>query len=258
MSLDLAYSETGNGSPVVIAHGLFGWKRNWATIAKYLGETHRVFSIDLRNHGESPHAPEMTYELMADDMARFIRAQELGPCPVIGHSMGGKASMMLALAHSDLVERLLVLDIAPVDYAHDYDTYVQQMNDIDLSTISRRSDVQPVIAQIAENPAVEAFLMQNLTTAQDGTYHWRVNLDAIDRHMGDIMSFPELDDAQKYSATTLFLGGGDSDRITNDYRTEILRFFPAADIDFITGAGHWVHADQPAAVLERFKAFLAS
>lgn len=257
MSLDLAYSETGHGSPVVIAHGLFGWKRNWATIAKYLGVTHRVFTIDLRNHGESPHAAEMAYDHMAEDMARFIERQGLGPCPVIGHSMGGKASMMLALTRSDLVERLLVLDIAPVDYTHDYDTYVQKMQEIDLSIVSRRSDVQPVIAQIAENPAVEAFLMQNLTTASDGTYQWRVNLDAIDRHMGDIMSFPDLSHGQNYSGSTLFLGGSQSDRITSAYRPEINRLFPGADIDFIADAGHWVHADQPAAVLDRFKSFLA-
>lgn len=257
MGLDLAYTETGDGPPVVIAHGLFGWKRNWATIAKYLGQTHRVTTVDMRNHGESPHAPEMTYPHMADDLAAFIENRGIGPCPVIGHSMGGKASMALALSHPGLVERLLVLDIAPVDYSHDYDTYVSTMKDIDLSAISKRSDVQPMIAGIAEDAGVEAFLMQNLTTAEDGSYRWRVNLDALETHMSDIMSFPDFSTDHAYPGQTLFLGGDQSDRIIPAYHAEIKQLFPSADIDFISDAGHWVHADQPQAVLERFQQFLA-
>ncbi|NQW00348.1 MAG: alpha/beta fold hydrolase [Rhodospirillales bacterium] len=257
MSLDLAYSETGSGEPVVIIHGLFGWKRNWATIAKHLGESHRVYTLDMRNHGESPHAPAMTYAQMADDIAQFISSQKIGPCPVIGHSMGGKASMTLALTQAELVQRLLILDIAPVAYSHDYDSYVSAMKQIDLAAISRRSDVQPAIASIAENPSVEAFLMQNLTTDTNGRYRWRINLDAIDHHMSDIMGFPAINSERAYPGPTLFLGGRNSDRIVPQYEAEIHRLFPAATVDFIDGAGHWVHADQPAAVLDRFRLFLA-
>ena len=149
MALDLAHTETGSGQLVLIAHGLFGWKRNWAGIAKHLSETHRVFTIDMRNHGASPHAPDMAYPDMAADMARFIEEKGLGAIPVIGHSMGGKASMTLALTRPELVERLLVLDIAPVDYAHDYVDYISAMQAIDLSQVTRRSDIEPVIAAVA-------------------------------------------------------------------------------------------------------------
>lgn len=257
MPLDLAYTETGSGQPVLIAHGLFGWKRNWAGIAKQLSETHRVFAIDMRNHGDSPHAPDMTYPDMAADMARFIEEKNLGAIPVIGHSMGGKATMALALSRPVLVERLLVLDIAPVDYAHDYVDYIAAMQGIDLSQVTRRSDIEPVIAAVAEDRSVQAFLMQNLTTADNGGYRWRVNLDALDQHMADIMEFPHFETAQAYDGVTLLLGGSDSDRITPQYQSEIDRLFPAAEIDFIDNAGHWVHADQPEAVLKRIQTFLA-
>jgi len=257
MPLDLAYTEAGSGHPVLIAHGLFGWKRNWAGIAKHLAETHRVFTIDMRNHGESPHAPEMSYIDMAADMASFIERKDLGAIPVIGHSMGGKAAMTLALSRPELVERLLVLDIAPVDYAHDYVDYIAAMQGIDLSNVTRRSDIEPVIAGVAEDRSVQAFLMQNLTTADTGGYRWRVNLDALQRHMAEIMSFPRFESAQAYTGPTLFLGGSELDRITPHYQGEIDRLFPAAEIDFIDKAGHWVHADQPEAVLKRLQAFLA-
>ena len=256
MGLDLAFSEFGSGTPVIIVHGLFGWKRNWASIAKGLSEQHRVFTVDMRNHGESPHAPEMTYQDMAGDIARFMDRHQLGPCPVIGHSMGGKASMVLALSRPERIERLLVLDIAPVPYEHDYSDYVIAMKNIDFSKVSRRSDVQPLIAEVADDPGTQAFLMQNLVTNSQGRYQWRVNLDAIERHMSDILNFPEIRSEQAYTGPTLFLGGRRSDYIAPQYQSEIDRLFPSADVDFIDNASHWAHVDQPIAVLERFRAFL--
>jgi len=257
MSLALAYSELGEGPPVLILHGLFGWKRNWASIAKGLSLTHRVFLLDMRNHGESPHADEMTYPAMAGDIAEFIESKSLGPCPVIGHSMGGKAAMMLALSRPELVERLLVLDISPVAYDHDYSDYVTAMKSIDFAQISRRGDVEPKIAPVVDNPGILSFLMQNLTTNANGQYTWRVNLGAIERDMGEILDFPNVDNEQAYAGTVLFLGGRDSAYIGPSYLGEIERLFPFADVDFIDNAGHWVHAEQPMATFERFKFFLA-
>ena len=256
MNLNLAYTELGAGKPVIILHGLFGWKRNWAGIAKGLANTHQVFTLDMRNHGESPHSSEMTYPDMAADIAYFIEQNQLGPCTIIGHSMGGKASMMLALTRPELVERLLVLDIAPVTYDHDYSDYVNTMKDIDLSEVSKRGDVEPIIADVVNNPAIQAFLMQNLVPNGQGRYRWRVNLDAFKTHMPDILGFPEISNEHAYTAKTLFLGGRQSDYIAAPYQSEINRLFPAADVDFIDDAGHWVHADQPKAVLARFQAFL--
>lgn len=256
MSVALAYTELGEGPPVVILHGLFGWKRNWASIAKKLSQSHRVFLLDMRNHGESPHANDMTYTAMAGDIAEFIENQALRPCPVIGHSMGGKAAMMLALSRPELVERLLVLDISPVAYDHDYSNYVNAMASIDFTQVARRGDVEPTIAAVVDNPGILSFLMQNLTTNADGTYHWRVNLEAIARDMPKILDFPEIDNEQAYAGTVLFLGGRNSTYIAPPHLSEIERLFPFSEVDFIDDAGHWVHAEQPMATLERFKTFL--
>ena len=256
MNINLAYSKLGTGTPVLILHGLFGCKRNWTGIAKGLANTHQVFTLDMRNHGESRHSSEMTYPDMAADITRFIEQHKLGRCPVIGHSMGGKASMILALTRPELVERLLILDIAPVTYDHDYSDYVNTMKDINLSQVSKRGDVEPIIASVVDNPAIQAFLMQNLVTNEHGGYRWRVNLDAFTAHMPDILGFPEISDQHTYTAKTLFLGGRQSDYIAAPYQSEIKRLFPTAEVDFIDDAGHWVHADQPQAVLARFQAFL--
>jgi esterase len=260
MTVDLAFSEladkTNPGPPLIILHGLFGWKRNWAAIAKTLSEDYRVFTLDMRNHGDSPHAPEMSYETMAADVARFIHTHDLGPVPIVGHSMGGKASMILALSEPGLVERLLVLDIAPIPYDRDYDDYISALRDIDFSNATNRSAIDIQMHERFPDRAVRTFLMQNLTKDANGAYGWRVNLDAIEAHMDDIMGFPDIDSDQAYEGPTLFLGGSESDYITLAHQAEIDRLFPLADLDVISDAGHWVHADQPAAFANRLRGFL--
>jgi len=258
MSLDLSFSETGDGPPLIILHGLFGWKRNWANIAKTLSDDYRVFTLDLRNHGQSPHAPEMSYDAMAADVARFIRAHDLGPVPLLGHSMGGKASMVLALREPSLIERLLVLDISPIPYDRDYDDYIAAMRHADLSSASSRAEVDAIMKVEFPDRAIRTFLMQNLLKTSSGLYGWRVNIDAIEAHMDDIMGFPEVDSDDAYEGPTLFLGGGQSDYITLAHQAEIDRLFPLADLDIIDDAGHWVHADQPDALVARLKTFLTA
>ena len=210
----------------------------------------------MRNHGESPHLPKMTYTNMANDIAHFIEYHKLGPCAIIGHSMGGKISMVVALTRPELVERLLVLDIAPVHYDHNYLNYVKAMKNIDLSKVSRRVDVQLIISNVVENPTIKEFLMQNLVTNKKSVYEWRVNLDAFESNMTDILGFPKISSKQAYTAKTLFVGGSKSDYIKVLYQSEIDRLFPNSEINFVDGAGHWAHADKPKAVLEYFRAFL--
>jgi len=258
MSLQLAGTETGEGEPLLIVHGLFGSKRNWSAISKALGRTYRVITLDLRNHGESPHAPEMSYEAMADDIATFIDAKNLAPVSLLGHSMGGKASMVLALTRPELLKRLLVLDIAPIPYNRDYDDYIDVLKGIDFNTIRSRSDVDATLEATFNDAAIRAFLLQNLTTDDAGRYSWRVNLDAIADHMDDIMGFPDFDTDQAYEGDTLFLGGQNSDYIAFAHQAEIERLFPNSDLDFIENAGHWVHADQPHALIKQLKTFMQS
>jgi esterase len=258
MSAVLSSAEIGSGRPIIILHGLFGWKRNWTSIAKALSDDYRVFTLDLRNHGESQHIDGMSYEDMAADISCFIKSNNLGPVPVVGHSMGGKASMILALTEPELIERLLVLDIAPIPYDRDYDDYIAILHGIDLSTITRRSEVDQAFEQAFPDRSIRAFLLQNLATDGQGSFRWRVNLDAIDNHMDDIMGFPDIDSDQAFEGQTLFLAGGNSDYVTQNHQAEIDRLFPNAELDFIDDAGHWVHAEQPDAFVERLKTFLSS
>jgi len=257
MSVDLSYSETGDGPALIILHGLFGWKRNWAGIAKALSDDFRVLTLDLRNHGDSPHAPDMSYEAMAEDVAAFIVRQNLGPVPLVGHSMGGKAAMTLALSQPAMVERLLVLDIAPLPYERDYDRYIAALRSLDVSTTSQRSAIDKSLEAQFPDRSIRAFLMQNLVKDAEGCFNWRINLDAIERHMDDIMGFPEIDSDDAYDGQTLFLAGSDSDYISLSHQAEIERLFPNAEMDVIDGAGHWVHADQPTLFVERLASFLS-
>lgn len=253
MSVELAGIETGDGPPIVVLHGLFGSARNWNMIAKRLGASRRVHALDLRNHGGSPWGEEMDYPAMAGDVAAYVEARGLGPCPVLGHSMGGKAAMWLALSRSDLVSSLIVADIAPVAYGQALLAYVRRMRSLDLSGMTRRAEADAALADAVPEPGVRSFLMQNLV-AEGGALRWRINLPVIEAHFGDITGFP--DTPSRYDGPALFLDGERSDYIGPDCEPAIRRHFPNARIQTIRDAGHWLHADQPEAVSRAIRAFL--
>ncbi len=259
MSLDLTHTEHGtDGPPVMILHGLLGSARNWTAIAKRLGASRRVFALDLRNHGGSPWADDMTYSAMAEDVRGFMAGRGLSGAAVIGHSMGGKAAMTLALEHGELVERLVVVDIAPVAYAHGtFMPYVHAMRAVDPSAATRRGEVEERLRDAVPDPNVRAFLLQNLVSDGDGGgLRWRVNLAAIEADMSDIMGFPAPEAGRTYDGPTLFLAGERSDYIRPEHHDAIRRLFPNAEIEAVPGAGHWVHAERPDAFLEQVTAFL--
>jgi pimeloyl-ACP methyl ester carboxylesterase len=259
MSLELAHiahgDDHGGGPPVVILHGLLGSARNWSSLAKQLGATRRVFALDLRNHGASPWADEMSYDQMADDVRAFLAHQELPAAAVIGHSMGGKVAMRLALAHGEEVERLVVVDVAPVAYRRDFNAYVEAMRVLDLSRISRRSEADALLAEQIDDAGVRGFLLQNLVSTDDGLT-WRVPLDALADNMPELVSFPETQEPERYEGPTLFVTGGRSDYVRPEHHALILRLFPNAQFAVIPDAGHWVHAEAPQQFLEVVGAFL--
>ena len=253
--IELAYTEYGNaGRPVIVMHGLFGSARNWTAIAKTLGETHRVLALDLRNHGASPHAATMTYGEMAEDVAGFIAAHGLEKPAVIGHSMGGKVAMRLALDAPETPRGILVADIAPVDYDHDMLDYIAAMKELDLSGAQRRAELQEQLAAQVDDTGITAFLMTNLERADDG-FRWRVNLDAIETGMRDLTAFPAPEGAA-YEGPALFVTGDRSDYVQAADRPRIAELFPAARTMTIKNAAHWLHADQPQAFLKTAQAFL--
>lgn len=255
--VELATSESGAGSPLVILHGLFGSKRNWASVAHRLAAAHRVISVDLRNHGESPWDERHDYPALAADVAAVIERRVGGPAAVLGHSMGGKAAMVLALARPDLVERLVVVDIAPVRSTATPIEYVRAMRTLPLAAFSQRLDIKEALAPAIPDPMVRGFLTLNLVSGPAG-FAWTVNLEAIERNFEAILGFPAVAPGRQFTNPTLFLAGGRSEYIRPEHHAEIHRLFPAATIEVIERAGHWVHADAADAFVAAVDAFLHS
>ena len=254
--IELSVSESGSGSPLVILHGLFGSKRNWVTVAHRLAAAHRVIAVDLRNHGESPWDGRHDYPALAADVAAVIEGRVGGPVAVLGHSMGGKAAMVLALARPELVARLVVVDIAPVRSTATPIEYVRAMRRLPLAAYGQRLDVKEALAPAIPDPLVRGFLTLNLVSGPTGLA-WAVNLEAIEQNFDTILGFPELPAARPFPKPTLFLAGGRSDYVRPEHHPEIHRLFPAATIEVIERAGHWVHADAADAFVAAVGRFLA-
>jgi pimeloyl-ACP methyl ester carboxylesterase len=255
MSVALAAVEQGAGPPVVILHGLFGAARNWTSIAKRLAATHRVYSVDLRNHGASPWADSMSYAEMADDVRAFLRRQGLDRATLLGHSMGGKVAMLTALRHGEAVDRLVVVDIAPVPYPQTFLPYARAMQVADLGAATRRSEVEAQLRGPVPDATVRLFLMQNLVS-EEGRLRWRVNLPVLERSMAALSDFPDLPSDRIYDGPTLFIAGEYSDYVGRAHHAAIERRFPHAEIVEVADAGHWVHAERPDAFLEALAPFL--
>ena len=256
MTIELSHTVAGSGRPIVVLHGLFGSKRNWFSITKALAPHHHVFALDLRNHGDSPWIDGMAYPDMAEDVASFIRHHRLGPCPVIGHSMGGKVAMLLALQHGELVERLVAVDIAPVPSGGDFRDYVEALAGVPLAECETREEVSEFLEDDIPDPSLRGFLLLNIKRDADGL-SWKVNLAALHQGMNEITGFPDLLPHHVFTGKSLFLAGERSDYVHPvKHLAQIRRLFPHAKLDHIPGAGHWVHADQPQMFLERLKRFL--
>ncbi len=241
--------------PLVIAHGLLGARKNWATLGKRLAENRRVLSADMRNHGDSPWDDRHDYPEMAEDLGALIDAEADGRADLMGHSMGGKAAMALALTAPDAVRRLIVADMAPVTYQHTHEDFIAAMKKVDVRSLTRRKEAEPMIAEAAPDPGVRAFLLQNLAT-EGGRFYWRVNLDALSANMKNISDWPADLEALSYAAKTLFIRGARSDYVRDSSWDEIMTQFPAARLETIADAGHWLHAEKPAPFLEAVSAFL--
>ncbi|MBC7952817.1 MAG: alpha/beta fold hydrolase [Rhodospirillaceae bacterium] len=248
--------EAGQGKPLVIMHGLLGSSRNWGGIATKLGETYRVLALDMPNHGSSPWTEVMDYPYMAREVARFIEEHAGGRASVVGHSMGGKAAMALALSRPELVDKLVVVDIAPVGYTHTFAPYIKAMRAAPLATAERRGDIDAAMAGVISDPRVRAFLMQNLEGGAGG-YRWRPNLAVLGAAMEDILAFPRFPEGTHYDGPALFLHGAESDYVLPQHEDLIMALFPNARFHAVDGANHWVHADKPVEFTKVVGEFLA-
>ena len=242
--------ERGDRPPLLIAHGLFGSARNWREISRRLSDSRMVIAVDMRNHGESFWSGTHAYPELAHDLAETIDSHG-GSADILGHSMGGKAAMALALRHPETVNRLVVADIAPIAYERDQTSLIRAMRGIDPAAVERRAEADAALAEDVPDPATRAFLLQSLDLKER---RWRLNLDTLEAEMDVIVGWPKVAAAAERPA--LFLRGGDSDYIRPEARPAIKRLFPAASFAEIPGAGHWLHAEKPRVFEAVLRAFL--
>ena len=241
--------------PLLIAHGLYGSARNFNSLGKRLAEGRRVVMVDMRNHGDSPWAEDMDYPAMGADLGMTVEALCGGRAVVLGHSMGGKAAMALALSQPELLAGLIVADMAPVDYDHAHAGYIDAMLGVDLSRVTRRSDAEPMLADALESPMLRSFLLQNLVV-EGGAARWRLNLAVLREALPDLMAWPADWPEPAYEGPSLFLHGGASDYLLPEMQPRIRALFPDAEFTALAGAGHWLHAEQPEAFLAAVSGFL--
>lgn len=240
--------------PIVLVHGLYGQGRNLGAQARRLAQTRRVVTVDLRNHGDSPQDDRADYPALADDLAQLI-VDLGGRVDLVGHSMGGKAAMVLALSRPDLIRRLVVMDIAPVAYDHDQTTYIDAMEALDLSTVTRRSQADDQLSAHVRSPSIRAFLLQNLDLKASPPA-WRLNLRALRAAMPQIVGWPDGLAPGGFAGKVMALRGATSDYVDASGETALRAYFPQVRIVTLKDAGHWLHADAPQAVAETLAAFL--
>lgn len=256
LGMILNFTEAGAGAPLVLLHGLFGAARNLGVLTRSLSSSYRVIALDLRNHGDSPHSPEMDYALMAQDVAQTLDHLGLSCVRLCGHSMGGKTAMMLALARPELVSHLAVLDIAPVNYQHDYSNLAQAMLGIELSPHLTRAEAEQALAGVVKEAPMRAFLLNNLVLGAQP--YWRVGLTEINANMANLFRWDDPSGKQPYDGPALFLCGARSSYVTPEAHRDIIQRFPKAKIEFVADASHWLHADKPERVIAALREFFAS
>lgn len=237
---------------LLIVHGLFGSARNWGVVARRLADRRHVVTVDQRNHGNSPRLPTQSYQDMAADLAEVIRAQG-APMDVLGHSMGGKAAMVLALTEPALIRRLVVADIAPVAYAHDNTGHIHAMRGLDLGDLHTRGEADRRLSQAIPDPGLRAFFLQSLDLKAHPPA-WRLNLDVLEAEMPKIVGWPGTQG--RFDGPALFLTGSESPYVRPEHREAIRAHFPNARFAKLLGAGHWLHADKPREFEETVRAFL--
>ena len=255
-----------SGSWVVFCHGLFGQGKNWTQVAKVVAERHRVLLLDMPQHGRSEWTPDFDYLDASDQVAGALADQGADePVAVVGHSMGGKIAMVLALRHPERVERLCVVDVAPIAYrsAHSFDRYVDAMSGLDLASLSSRADADRALTEAVPDAVVRGFLLQNLRrhhdAAQSGPgWYWQPNLQVIGDRLDVITGWPgdRLAEVAAYDGPVLWVRGERSDYVGDEHAEAMAALFPRVRKVTVKGSGHWVHSEQPEAFASVMRAFL--
>jgi len=241
--MELHFRTLGDGPPLIILHGLLGSLHNWLPLARKFAEQFKVFAVDQRNHGLSPHSPEFGYDYMARDLNELMNAQGLISAHVMGHSMGGKTAMQFALLYPDQVEKLVVVDISPREHVPRQSGTLQALLALDLGKFQHRMEMNAALAASVPDEELRQFLLTNVARDQNGAFHWKANLSAIWENRRVLGA--ALGAERPCVKPALFIRGGKSDYVYDAELDLIRRLFPQAVMQTIPKAGHWVHADEP-------------
>lgn len=254
--MKLYYHVTGHGHPLVILHGLFGSGDNFYTLSKFFGEKFKVYAVDQRNHGRSPHSDILNYDAMADDLNNLLTHERISSVDLLGHSMGGKTAMQFALKYPDMVDRLIVVDIGPKEYAPQHDRIFEAMFALKLEKYGTRGELDSALAEHIPEYAVRQLLLKNVTRNDDGTFRWKIDVKAIHRNYANVNA--EIRSERPFQKPVLFMRGGKSPYVRDEDMPGIRALFPKAEFRTIEGAGHWVHAEAPRDFAESVVEFLSS
>lgn len=252
--MKLNFKKTGQGEPLIILHGLFGSADNWFSIARELESDFTLFLIDQRNHGDSPQSEDWDYDVMAEDLKEFMEDQKIESAFLMGHSMGGKTAMNFAIRYPEKVSKLIVGDIAPRFYPLHHQHILEGLNAIPIDILKSRKEADDILTEYIKIPGIRQFLLKSLGRGDRGGFEWKINLSVITEKIANVGEALESDTS--FDKPTLFMGGEKSDYIRKEDKGEIDRLFPNSHVIYIKDAGHWLHAEQPAAVVETVKAFL--
>ncbi len=253
--MPLKYKSFGSGEPVIILHGLFGTLDNWQTMAKRLAENFTVFIIDQRNHGKSPHMDDISYPLMAEDLRNFMEDHWMYDAHIIGHSMGGKTAMQFALDNPDMVNKLVVVDIAPKAYVGNHQQIFEALFEVPLETLKSRSEAAKILAtKMGNDPGTIQFLLKNLSRNKEGQYNWKMNLPVLFKDYKNILAAVKGEEI--FEKETLFIKGEKSNYILPEDMEAIRLLFPEAKMEKVANSGHWVHAEAPEALYQLMISFL--
>lgn len=254
MSVNLYSKTSGEGSPVLLLHGLFGMGGNLGGLARALQDRYRTFSLDLPNHGRSSWSEDVSIDAMAAAVAEWMDSQSLATVSLVGHSLGGKVAMRLALDDPERIAALVVADIAPVTYLPRHDDVFAALHAVVASRCSSRSEAAAVMSKFLPEESVRQFLLLSLHSDDEGLYRWRFNLELLHRHYGTVLA--GLASERPFPGPTLFVKGGESDYIKPEHEAAVTRLFPAAELKVMAGGGHWLHAEQPTVFNSLVRRFL--
>lgn len=250
----LNYKEYGNGEPLIILHGLLGMLDNWHSFSKKLSKEYWIISVDQRNHGKSFHDSHFDYDVLAEDLFNFLEQKHIPRCHLLGHSMGGKTVLNFINTYGEMIDKSIIVDIAPKKYKPGHELIFNSLLKIALEGIQNRKSVQEFLMNELNELSTVLFLMKNLSRSSDGKYTWKANIESLYNNYQNITQsvYPQ----EPLGQDILFVKGEHSNYISPEDQIEIMQYYPEAKIEIIQSAGHWIHADQPEELLKTVKNFL--